>query len=60
MANKDLTKAKIGKNDEFYTQYHDIENENPIARIYNPCPQTNIKGFSSVFLRYLFDRALVK
>ena len=27
MANKDLTKAKTGKNDEFYTQYHDIENE---------------------------------
>lgn len=27
MANGNLTKAKIGKNDEFYTQYHDIENE---------------------------------
>lgn len=27
MANKDLTQAKTGKNDEFYTQYHDIENE---------------------------------
>jgi hypothetical protein len=27
MANKDLTKAKTGRNDEFYTQFHDIENE---------------------------------
>ena len=27
MANKDLTKAKTGKNDEFYTQYIDIQKE---------------------------------
>jgi len=27
MANKDLSKAKIAKNDEFYTQYSDIEKE---------------------------------
>jgi hypothetical protein len=27
MANENLTKAKTGKNDEFYTQYHDIERE---------------------------------
>jgi hypothetical protein len=27
MAHSDLTKAKTGKNDEFYTQYHDIEKE---------------------------------
>jgi hypothetical protein len=27
MANENLTKAKTGKNDEFYTQYHDIEKE---------------------------------
>ena len=27
MAKSDLAKAKNGKNDEFYTQYHDIENE---------------------------------
>ena len=32
----------------------------PIARIYNPCPQPKVKGFCSVFLRYLFDRASVK
>ena len=25
MAHKDLSKAKNGKNDEFYTQYNDIE-----------------------------------
>jgi hypothetical protein len=27
MANENLTKAKTGKNDEFYTLYHDIEKE---------------------------------
>ena len=27
MANENLTKAKASKNDEFYTQYHDIEKE---------------------------------
>lgn len=27
MANENLTKAKSAKNDEFYTQYHDIEKE---------------------------------
>ena len=27
MAHENLTKAKTGKNDEFYTQYHDIEKE---------------------------------
>ena len=27
MANENLTKAKTAKNDEFYTQYHDIEKE---------------------------------
>lgn len=27
MANENLIKAKTGKNDEFYTQYHDIEKE---------------------------------
>lgn len=27
MANSNLTKAKNAKNDEFYTQYHDIERE---------------------------------
>jgi hypothetical protein len=27
MANKNLTNAKNAKNDEFYTQYHDIQKE---------------------------------
>lgn len=27
MANENLSKAKEAKNDEFYTQYHDIEKE---------------------------------
>ena len=36
MANKDLTKAKTGKNDEFYTQYHDIENEIDAYLEYDP------------------------
>jgi len=27
MANSNLTEAKRAKNDEFYTQYHDIEKE---------------------------------
>ena len=27
MANETLSKAKTAKNDEFYTQYHDIERE---------------------------------
>lgn len=27
MANENLIKAKKAKNDEFYTQYHDIEKE---------------------------------
>lgn len=36
MANKDLTKAKTGKNDEFYTQYHDIETEINAYLEYDP------------------------
>ena len=36
MANKDLTKAKTGKNDEFYTQYHDIETEMNAYLEYDP------------------------
>lgn len=36
MANTDLSKAKIGKNDEFYTQYHDIEIEVNAYLEYNP------------------------
>ena len=36
MANRNLTKAKNAKNDEFYTQYHDIEKEVLAYLDYNP------------------------
>ena len=36
MANSNLTKAKRAKNDEFYTQYHDIEKEISAYIEYNP------------------------
>ncbi len=36
MANSNLTRAKNAKNDEFYTQYHDIEKEISAYLEYNP------------------------
>ena len=36
MANSNLTNAKRAKNDEFYTQYHDIEKEVSAYLEYNP------------------------
>jgi len=36
MANENLSKAKNAKNDEFYTQYHDIEKEINAYLEYNP------------------------
>lgn len=36
MPNKNLTNAKRAKNDEFYTQYHDIEKEIAAYLEYNP------------------------
>ena len=36
MANDNLSKAKEAKNDEFYTQYHDIEKEIAAYLEYNP------------------------
>ena len=36
MANENLSKAKEAKNDEFYTQYHDIEKEISAYLEYNP------------------------
>ena len=36
MANSNLTNAKIAKNDEFYTQYHDIEKEIEAYLEFNP------------------------
>ena len=36
MANRNLKEAKAAKNDEFYTQYHDIEAEMNAYLEYNP------------------------
>src|SRR3989344_1599690 len=36
MANRNLQLAKTAKNDEFYTQYHDIEKEISAYIEYNP------------------------
>ena len=36
MANENLRSAQAGKNDEFYTQYHDIEIEMNAYLEYNP------------------------
>ena len=36
MANSNLTNAKNAKNDEFYTQYQDIEKEITVYLEYNP------------------------
>lgn len=36
MANRNLSSAKKAKNDEFYTQYHDIEKEMNAYLEYNP------------------------
>ena len=36
MANENLSKAKVAKNDEFYTQYHDIEREVEAYLEYDP------------------------
>lgn len=36
MANSDLTSAQKGKNDEFYTQYSDIQKEIEAYLEYNP------------------------
>lgn len=36
MATRNLTNAKLAKNDEFYTQYHDIEKEINAYLDYNP------------------------
>jgi len=36
MANSNLTNAKNAKNDEFYTQFHDIQKEIEAYLEYNP------------------------
>lgn len=70
MANKDLTKAKTGKNDEFYTQYHDIETEmnayleydsNVFANkiILLPCDDPEWSNFTKFFAQN-FERLKLK
>jgi len=46
MANRNLTNAKLAKNDEFYTQYHDIEKEIAAYLEYDP----NVFRGRTVFL----------
>jgi hypothetical protein len=53
MANTYLTNAKNAKNDEFYTQYHDIEKEINTYFDFN----TNVVGRQSKIPRkYLWDQ----
>ena len=60
MANNNLTEAKIAKNDEFYTQYHDIEKEISAYLEYNsdvfrgktvllPCDDPEWSNFTKFF-----------
>jgi hypothetical protein len=66
MANRNLTKAKKIKNDEFYTQYHDIEKEilaylefNPDLfrdkTVFLPCDDPEWSNFTKFFAQN-FDR----
>ena len=43
MANTNLKKAKAAKNDEFYTQYTDIQNEINAYIDYNPDVERTVK-----------------
>src|SRR5665647_1446039 len=60
MANSNLTSAKNAKNDEFYTQYHDIEKEisaylenNPDVfhgkTVFLPCDDPEWSNFTKYF-----------
>ena len=60
MANKTLTKAKAAKNDEFYTQFYDIETEMEAYLDYNrdvfrgktvllPCDDPEWSNFTRYF-----------
>ena len=66
MANNNLTEAKKAKNDEFYTQYHDIEKEISAYLEYNsdvfrdktvllPCDDPEWSNFTKYFAQN-FDR----
>lgn len=70
MANENLTKAKNAKNDEFYTQYHDIEKEVNAHLDYNhnvfrgktvllPCDDPESSNFTKYFVES-FERLGLK
>ena len=70
MANSNLTSAKSAKNDEFYTQYHDIEKEISAYLEYNPdvfhsktillpCDDPEWSNFTKYFAQN-FDRFRIK
>lgn len=71
MANSNLTKAKKAKNDEFYTQYHDIEKEinayleqNPNVfrgkTILLPCDDPEWSNFTKFFAQKFKELGLKK
>lgn len=71
MANSNLTKAKRAKNDEFYTQYHDIEKEISAYLEYNPdifrnktillpCDDPEWSNFTKFFAQKFQDFGLKK
>ena len=71
MANEDLGKAKKAKNDEFYTQYHDIEKEINAYLEYNPdvfngktvllpCDDPEWSNFTKFFAQKFQDLGLKK
>jgi hypothetical protein len=71
MANSNLTQAKKAKNDEFYTQYHDIEKEISAYLEYNPdifrdktillpCDDPEWSNFTKFFAQKFQDFGLKK
>ena len=71
MANENLGNAKIAKNDEFYTQYHDIEKEINAYLEYNPdvfkgktvllpCDDPEWSNFTKFFAQKFQDLGLKK
>lgn len=67
MANKNLHKAKAAKNDEFYTQLHDIENELKHYRpefkgktVFLNCDDPDMSHFWGYFVKLNFDFLEIK
>ena len=69
MANQNLGDAKKAKNDEFYTQYHDIEKEINAYLEYNPdvfrgktvllpCDDPEWSNFTKLFAQKFHDLGL--